>query len=376
VELVRTDSRRERGGETPAERLRRLIARKRSEKERLEAEMRESRRQLAELAAMRQERLDPLDEEVHRGFADLLESGRFSAAALEEVAALYERLVARGFLSAGAARDGDGDGEVRVCGCPRCVADREAEARGEGAGGEDRAAPPPGRHAGPSRSLKDLYRQLASRYHPDKAEDEETRVENERLMRAINGAYASGDVDALASLTEELGFEIAGDGVLEALAAQYARVKAEVRALREDFLGQLVVETRRCRRNGEPPPLEVMAGGIVAHAEGLAELLALLRDHRDGAIDDEELLAELLGEAADEGHVDGDEEADEEEWELSPEELDRIVAAVVAAGARMEQATDRPPRRSRRDARVRKRREAREARKANRARRKRWDGAG
>lgn len=52
-------------------------------------------------------------------------------------------------------------------------------------------------------SLKQLYRGLARRFHPDLALDETDRAWRTNLMMAINAAYAAGDLEALERLAEE-----------------------------------------------------------------------------------------------------------------------------------------------------------------------------
>lgn len=52
-------------------------------------------------------------------------------------------------------------------------------------------------------ALKQLYRQLARRFHPDLALDEADRAYRTDLMMAINVAYAAGDLVALQRLADE-----------------------------------------------------------------------------------------------------------------------------------------------------------------------------
>jgi predicted RNase H-like nuclease (RuvC/YqgF family) len=52
-------------------------------------------------------------------------------------------------------------------------------------------------------NLKQLYRQLARRFHPDLALDEADRTYRTNLMMAINAAYTAGDIDKL----QQLGLE-------------------------------------------------------------------------------------------------------------------------------------------------------------------------
>ena len=52
-------------------------------------------------------------------------------------------------------------------------------------------------------TLKQLYRQLARRFHPDLALDEADRAYRTDLMMAINAAYAAGDMATLQRLADE-----------------------------------------------------------------------------------------------------------------------------------------------------------------------------
>jgi chromosome segregation ATPase len=55
-------------------------------------------------------------------------------------------------------------------------------------------------------TLKQLYRQLARRFHPDLALDEADRAYRTDLMMAINAAYTAGDIDKLQRLALEPSF--------------------------------------------------------------------------------------------------------------------------------------------------------------------------
>jgi len=51
--------------------------------------------------------------------------------------------------------------------------------------------------------LKNLYRRLARRFHPDFALDEEDRAYRTEIMMSINAAYTAGDIDRLLELLEQ-----------------------------------------------------------------------------------------------------------------------------------------------------------------------------
>jgi hypothetical protein len=66
-------------------------------------------------------------------------------------------------------------------------------------------APPPitPRRPPPEASLKNLYRYLARRFHPDLASDAADRERRNRLMAMINEAYDQGDADLLRYLGDQ-----------------------------------------------------------------------------------------------------------------------------------------------------------------------------
>lgn len=52
-------------------------------------------------------------------------------------------------------------------------------------------------------AIKQLYRQLARRFHPDLALNEEDRAHRTAIMMAINAAYTAGDLEQLQALAHE-----------------------------------------------------------------------------------------------------------------------------------------------------------------------------
>ena len=80
----------------------------------------------------------------------------------------------------------------------------------------------------PSAGLKDLYREVARRVHPDLATDEADRQKREHLMAEANAAYQRGDADALRRILEE--YESSPESVRGAgIAADLIRVIRQIR---------------------------------------------------------------------------------------------------------------------------------------------------
>lgn len=92
-------------------------------------------------------------------------------------------------------------------------------------------------------SLKQLYRQLARRFHPDMAIDEADREYRTQMMMAINAAYAAGDLEKLELLLLEPDaphtITIQSDEEqLELLARELTRVQNRLQEI-EDELARL-----------------------------------------------------------------------------------------------------------------------------------------
>lgn len=65
------------------------------------------------------------------------------------------------------------------------------------------AAPPPGVSGKRGEAIKTVYRQLARRFHPDFALNEDDRAYRTGVMMAINAAYTAGDLEKLEQLAHE-----------------------------------------------------------------------------------------------------------------------------------------------------------------------------
>jgi curved DNA-binding protein CbpA len=93
------------------------------------------------------------------------------------------------------------------------------------------AAEPPSLSGDEKTEIKQLYRQLARRFHPDLGLDEADRAYRTELMAAVNRAYATGDLARLRAL------------LLEPAAEHTASVTTD-----EERAEALLNELNRCRR--------------------------------------------------------------------------------------------------------------------------------
>jgi hypothetical protein len=244
-----------------AARIQRLLRRKRSEKLRLEREIEEVSRAVA---AMMESvaAIEALQQEVSALFAKAMQRDGLSAREVRAVRDVHEQLLAGGLLWSPQRVDDDDE----PCGCPVCSADGPSEPVGDEqdpTSAWEEPLPVASAHKAPREpGLRALYRDLALRFHPDRAADDASRAHHEAMMREVNAAYHGGDTERLLRLSQELGVDVdrlrSADGVLADLVRQYEQLKEEVRWLRSSPPGQIVLETRRARRRREPTPIEQM----------------------------------------------------------------------------------------------------------------------
>jgi len=278
----------------PITKIRGLIRRKTSEKQRLQKDIAACQQALEPLASQ-QEALQELDREIHALFQSVLAGEKLAKRARKQVCDVYEQLQYEQLISL------DPElaiGERASCDCPFCSGaatdevpwpeeasvDRE-EASGHGQEPKPRSSSQPEREAG----VRALYRKLALRFHPDRAQDEARRAEHEAVMREVNNAYHGGDTERLLELSRELGIEVGelrtSDGLLAELVRQYEQLKAEVRVLRSSPLGMLVADMRRAERDRDRrSPIDAIRDEAEAALHQLTEIRNLVRDFAEGKI--------------------------------------------------------------------------------------------
>ncbi len=313
------------------EKVRRLIKRKSSEKQRLLAEIAECEAALAPLAK-HQQAMEALDREIHALFGEVLGNSKLSKRARTQIQGVYEDLQNEQVIS----RDPDRTASKEACSCPLCSA-RAADDSPfqERFGTEDPSPfgtkpsaptpPKPQRDAG----LRALYHKLALRFHPDRAQDEARRAEHEAVMREVNDAYHGGDTERILALSRELGIDVGelqgSDGLLGELVVQYEAIKAEVRALNDSPLGTLVADRRRAERHGYRSRLEHLDEEVEAAVAQLTGLRNFVREFAQGRMPLKTFLAGPKGMSP----FDDDEEAEDMFLEFVGmiEELERSLSA-------------------------------------------------
>jgi DnaJ-domain-containing protein 1 len=144
----------------------------------------------------------------------------------------------------------------------------------------------------PSQNLKQLYREVAKRIHPDLATDEEEQSRRQRLMAEANQAYEDGDEERLRAILhgwETSSKSVQGAGVVTELigtirkiAQSQKRLKTiqeETNALEQTYLYQLKTKVITAQQIGQDLLVEMASQldeQITAAKERLEKLKAKL----------------------------------------------------------------------------------------------------
>lgn len=144
----------------------------------------------------------------------------------------------------------------------------------------------------PSQNLKQLYREVAKRIHPDLATDEEERSRRQRLMAEANQAYEDADEERLRAILngwETSSKSVKGEGVVTELigtirkiAQSQKRLKTiqeETQALEQTDLYQLKTKVITSQQAGQDLLVEMASQldeQITAAKERLEKLKAKL----------------------------------------------------------------------------------------------------
>jgi hypothetical protein len=170
--------------------------------------------------------------------------------------------------------------------------------------------PPPETHIDPemAAALKQLYRQLARRFHPDMAADEQDRARRTELMTAVNAAYAAGDIERL----RQLALEPEAAPTLDA-----AQTEAEfLAALQEELarcrtrLEEIQAELRRLNRRKSARLLRQALKAEAGGRDWLTEMMAQMKEEIARKMVEQDILKSELemarAFAAEEEMLDGD----------------------------------------------------------------------
>jgi hypothetical protein len=143
-------------------------------------------------------------------------------------------------------------------------------------------APPP--EPVPPASLKRLFRDAATRMHPDLAPTDEAREHAEACMKRLNDAFRTGDAEAIADLLRQwdaspFAPEAAGGGARRVAAVQAAVARAQRRLveLRGSELARMMERSMAAAAAGQDHIATLRTHAELALADARARLAALER---------------------------------------------------------------------------------------------------
>lgn len=125
-----------------------------------------------------------------------------------------------------------------------------------------------------SKTLKQLYRQLARRFHPDFAMDNNDRSYRTQIMMAINAAYAVGDLARLQKLAEEPDHAASTDYNNAELVQALYRELIRCRRRLKEIKGELI----QLRKHHSTKMMQKMAHMAKQGRDMLAEMAHDLRE--------------------------------------------------------------------------------------------------
>ncbi len=150
------------------------------------------------------------------------------------------------------------------------------------------------------RRVRDLFRRLAKRYHPDVAQDDEQRKWNEEIMAEVNQAYSAKNLHALEALDRRMELEM---DISPTPAVELARLTVELRQLET-----LIFDMEQTIRELDLSPAMQMRTELRTDQEdGRDTLAALEREMRSRIAALEEQILVLGGELAENDGRAGDE---------------------------------------------------------------------
>jgi hypothetical protein len=127
------------------------------------------------------------------------------------------------------------------------------------------------RDADYERKIRELFRNLAKRFHPDLAGDDTDREKREKIMAQVNNAYASRDLKALQSLAQMA--KVSKNGGSRSPQAELMRLKMEL-----SDLEAMVFEVEHTIRELDNSPAMQMRTEYKIETQAGRDMLADLKE--------------------------------------------------------------------------------------------------
>lgn len=294
------------------------IRRKRTELDNFITQMRDVASEVFQRSADAISAMQTLDVEIHGLFDEMFKTRKFGKRSRRQVEQVYRNLQMRGVISInpdfkgidegiffGAEGMGPNSFGANFDDGDTGTAQGESDSSGGSSGGFS------GGFSGDSfgdepasprrdRDFRQTFLRLASIYHPDKAEDDDTHRRNTEIMKEINRAYKSGDFARLLELEQQeeqddIEDVSSVDSDLERecqrlerenskLSDQYEGIKQELRDLRNNTQEGVMLKTYRKAAKDGVDLVKELVDEAAEDVEMVEEIRDFVRDFRDRKI--------------------------------------------------------------------------------------------
>lgn len=255
-----------------------------------------------ELAALLAPGLDPLlararviDADIHSMFEDILTTRKLGKRSYKDILGVYHSLQDMGLISPRPfGRGGRSGGDIPVDAPLGDPVEEESDPRDEW---HVPASGPPHGSAARHGSVRDIFLQLASQFHPDRVTDADQQRRHTEIMMELNRAYRDGDVARLLEMERELDgrgtVERQGDASPEdrcakleeqitLLEEQLIALGVHLASLSDSSMGELFGEYRRLRKRRGQDPIAILLHELEAQLASVEEVADFVRLFRDG----------------------------------------------------------------------------------------------
>ncbi len=242
------------------------IKRKHTELKNFLDQMRSIGMELFQRVSPIQQQLLELDEEIHELFAEILKVRKLGKKSRKDIMGIYRSLQMMGLISS---KLEGGEDEEWSENFEDIFSDarefQSAEKKTQKNANHDFGSGET--KSNKSGEMRKTFLKLASLFHPDKANDPETEIYHNEVMKEVNRAYEEGDIARLLEiekqhhLQQEINLNNPSKSEIERiysimekdnelLRIQYENLKEELRTVRRTPEGDMVKEYRACQTEG------------------------------------------------------------------------------------------------------------------------------
>lgn len=309
------------------------IKRKRTELKNFLDQMRSIGMELFKRVSPIQQQLQELDEEIHELFSEILTTRKLGKKSRKDITGVYHSLQIMGLISPKLEEEDEEwveDFEEIFSEAREFKSTEKKTQKNTNYDETEEEDEEPNFGSGEPKSnksgeMRKTFLKLASLFHPDKANDPETELYHNEVMKEVNRAYEEGDIARLLEiekqhhLQEEIDLNNPSKSEIERiclmrekdnklLRTQYENLKKELRTVRRTPEGTMVKEYRACQKQGVDAMAELTVE-LEEQVKFVSNIRNFVRDFRDKkmtisefvkgpnrSVDSEEILERMLEE--------------------------------------------------------------------------------